>query len=278
METIIGLGNAGCNITKFFSQYPQYDCYYIDSEARKEDNFLKIPKRTTHEKYESSFPVRKAEEFLKKAKSPTLLVIGGSGTISGCSLRLLELLKKKKPHVLYIKPDLTTLSTDRKLQERAVYGVLQEYARSGLLERMFIVDNAKLEEVLGDVPIMNYYNNLNHLLVSTIHMTNIYSNTKPLETNFFGLHPTSRIATFGMLDLETSQENLFFDLENPRDKTILYAINKESLEKDGSLFRKIKQQVSQFSDENTSVSYKIFPTNYDDDYVYSLSYASFIQK
>jgi len=81
-----------------------------------------------------------------------------------------------------------------------------------------------------------------------------------------------------MLDLETSQENLFFDLENPRDKTILYAINKESLEKDGSLFRKIKQQVSQFSDENTSVSYKIFPTNYDDDYVYSLSYASFIQK
>jgi len=40
----------------------------------------------------------------------------------------------------------------------------------------------------------------------------------------------------------------------------------------------IKQQVNQFSDENTSVSYKIFPTNYDDDYVYSLSYASFIQK
>ena len=97
METIIGLGNAGCNITKFFSQYPQYNCYYIDSEGREEENFLKIPKRTSHEKYESSFPVRKAEQFLKAAKAPTLLVIGGSGTISGCSLRLLELLKKKQP-------------------------------------------------------------------------------------------------------------------------------------------------------------------------------------
>ena len=278
METIIGLGNAGCNITKAFSQYPQYECYYIDSESREEENFLKIPKRTTHEKYETSFPVRKAEEFLKKAKKPTLLVVGGSGTISGCSLRILQVLKNKKPHVLYVKPDEDSLSKERKLQNRAVYNILQEYARSGLLERMFIVDNVKLEEIIGDVPIVNYYRNLNHLLVATIHMTNIYSNTKPLESSFFGLHPTSRIATFGMMDVENTEESLFFDLENPRDKTIFYAINKESLEKDGSLFRKIKQQANHFSNENLNVSYKIFSTTYENDYVYSLSYSSFIQK
>lgn len=278
METIIGLGNAGCNITKFFSQYPQYECFYIDSEAREEENFLKIPKRTSHEKYESSFPVRKTEEFFKKVKKPCLLVVGGSGTISGCSLRLLELLKKKKPHILYVKPDLSTLSSKRKLQDSAVYGILQEYARSGLIERMFIVDNTKLEEVLGDVPIINYYNNLNHLLVSTMHMTNIYTNTKPIESSFFGLHETSRISTFGMMKLDSSEENLFFDLENPRDKTIFYAINKESLENDGSLFRKIKQQVNHFSSENLNVSYKIFSTSYEDDYVYSMNYSSFIQK
>ena len=278
METIIGLGNAGCNITKAFSQYPQYDCFYIDSESRKEDNFLKISKRTTHEKYESSFPVRKTEEFLKKAKKPTLLVVGGSGTISGCSLRILELLKKKKPHILYLKPDQATLSLERKLQDNAVYGVLQEYARSGLVERMFIVDNTKLEEVLGDVPILSYYDNLNHLLVSTMHMANIYTNTKPIESSFFGLHKTSRIATFGMMNLETSQENLFFDLKYPRDKTIFYAINKGNLENDGSLFRKIKQQVNHFASDNLNVSYKIFSTTYEDDYVYSMNYSSFIQK
>ena len=278
METIIGLGNAGCNITKAFSQYPQYECYYIDSESREEENFLKIPKRTTHEKYETSFPVRKAEEFLKKVKKPTLLVVGGSGTISGCSLRILQLLKNKKPHVLYIKPDQDSLSKERKLQNRAVYNILQQYARSGLLERMFIVDNTQLEEVLGDVPIINYYNNLNHLLVSTIHMINIYSNTKPLESSFFGLHETSRIATLGMVDMQTSQENTFFDLEYPRDKTIFYAINKEALEKDGSLFKKIKQQIKTFSNENLNVSYKILSTTYENDYVYSLNYSSFIQK
>jgi hypothetical protein len=278
METIIGLGNAGCNIAKFFSQYPQYESFYIDSEAREEENSLKIPKRTSHEKYESSFPVRKAEEFFKKVKKPCLLIVGGSGTISGCSLRILELLKKKKPHVLYVKPDQSTLSAERKLQDSAVYGVLQEYARSGLIERMFIVDNMKLEEALGDVPIINYYNNLNHLLVSTMHMTNIYSNTKAIESSFFGLHETSRISTFGMMKLDSTQENLFFDLESPRDKTIFYAINKESLENDGSLFRKIKQQVKHFADENLNVSYKIFSTTYDDDYVYSMNYSSFIQK
>jgi len=278
METIIGLGNAGCNITKLFSQYPQYECFYIDSEAREEENFVKIPKRLSHEKYESSFPVKKTEEFLKKVKKPCLLIVGGSGTISGCSLRILELLKKKKPHILYIKPDHTTLSAERQLQDNAVYGVLQEYARSGLVERMFIVDNVKLEEVLGDVPIINYYNNLNNLLVSTMHMANVYTNTKPIESSFFGLHETSRIATFGMMDFETSQETLFFELENPRDKTIFYAINKESLENDGSLFRKIKQQVRHFADENLNVSYKIFSTTYEDDYVYSMNYSSFIQK
>ena len=278
METIIGLGNAGCNITKAFSQYPQYECYYIDSDPRKEENFLKIPKRTTHEKYETSFPVRKVEEFLKKTKSPTLLIVGGSGTISGCALRVLEVLRKKKPHVLYLKPDNTTLSAERKLQDRAVYNILQQYARSGLLERMFIADNTKLEEILGDVPIINYYNKLNELLVSTIHMINVYSNTKPIESSFFGLHETSRIATLGLMNLETLQENSFFHLEHIRDKTILYAINKTSLEKDGSLFKKIKHQIKSLSHKNLNVSYRIFPTTYENDYVYALNYSSFIQK
>jgi hypothetical protein len=278
METIIGLGNAGCNITEAFSQYSQYDCFYIDSAARKEKNFFKIPKRTSHEKYETSFPVRKAEAFFKQIKAPALLIVGGSGTISGCSLRLLEVLKKKKPHILYIKPDSSTLSADRRLQEKVVYNILQQYTRSGLVEKMFIVDNTKLEDVLGEVPIINYYKNLNHLLVSTIHMLNIYNHTSPIESSFFGLHETSRIATFGMVDLNTSQENMFFDLEYSRDKTLFYAINKETLEKDGSLFKKIKKQVRKFSDGNLNVAYKIFSTTYENDYVYSMSYASFIQK
>lgn len=278
METIIGLGNAGCNITKAFSQYPQYDCFYIDSQSRKEDNFFKIPKRTTHEKYETSFPIRKAETFLKKAKGPVLLIVGGSGAISGCSLRLLEVLKKKKPHILYILPDREVLSGDRILQNKIVYNILQQYARSGAVERMFIIDNNKLEETLGDVPIMKYYDNLNHLLVSTIHMLNVYNHTAPIESSFFGLHETSRLATFGIIDLKSSEENTFFDLEHSRDKTIFYAINKETLEKDGSLFKKIKQQVKQSSSENLNVAYKIFSTTYEDNYVYSINYASFIQK
>lgn len=278
METIIGLGNAGCNITKAFSQYPQYDCFYIDSEARNEENFLKIPKRTTHEKYETSFPVRKAEEFLKKVKGPTLLVVGGSGAISGCSLRLLQLLKKKKPHVLYILPDREVLAGDKILQNRVVYNILQQYARSGLIEKMFIIDNNKLEETLGDVPIIRYYDRLNHLLVSTVHMVNVYNHISPLESNFVGLHETSRIATFGLVDLNSAEENVFFDLEYPRDKTLFYAINKETLEEDGSLFKKIKQQIKQASGENLNVSYKIFSTTYEDNYVYSISYASFVQR
>ena len=36
MGTVVGLGQAGCNIAKLFSQYPQYEAHYIDSFRDKE--------------------------------------------------------------------------------------------------------------------------------------------------------------------------------------------------------------------------------------------------
>ena len=58
MDTIVGLGKAGCAIADKFAQYPQYQVFKIDSEGIDKDgknNFL-LEKQTHPEKYEQNTP------------------------------------------------------------------------------------------------------------------------------------------------------------------------------------------------------------------------------
>ena len=91
METIIGLGNAGCNITEKFAQYPQYNILRLDTKRRKGEGFKLIPEQASHEEYERNCPSLK--RFFKDVGESCLLVIGGSGRISGMVLRILEYLR-----------------------------------------------------------------------------------------------------------------------------------------------------------------------------------------
>lgn len=277
METIIGLGCAGVNIVKNLSSYSQYKCYYVDSEDPKVEPWLKLAKRKSHEGYEKHFPVKKTVEFFKGAKGSILLILAGSGLVTGATLRLLESLKGKKVSVLYIRPDLSLLSETAAMQERVVFRVLQEYARSSTIERMYLVDNNKLDEILGHVSLVGYYAQLNELLVATIHMLNVYNNTKSNIDTFSEPHEVSRLSTFGLVDCEIGEEKMFFDLDFPREKVYYYAINEEKLEKDGALFKRIKDQVRGKKSEDTKVSYGVFSTSYEHDYGYCVTHSSFIQ-
>ena len=42
MDTVIGLGKAGCAIAKDFAQYPQYSAYMIDVGLEMTDNTFKL--------------------------------------------------------------------------------------------------------------------------------------------------------------------------------------------------------------------------------------------
>lgn len=277
METIIGLGSAGVNIAKRFSSYPQYKCYYVDSEDHKAGPLLKLAKRKTHEAYEKYFPVKKTADFFKGVKGPALLILAGSGLVTGATLRLIESLKSKKVSVLYIRPDLSLLSETAMMQERVVFYVLQEYARSAVVERMYVADNNRLDEILGNVSILGYHDKLNELLVSTFHMMNVYNNTKSVIDTLSLPRDVARLSTIGILDIDTGEEKMFFNLDFPREKVYYYAINKERLEEDGKLFKSIKEQVRERKSENTKVSYGIFSTSYEHDYGYCIAHSSFIQ-
>ena len=135
---IIGLGEAGCNIAECFKQYPQYNVYKIDVGAEGR-NCFNIAKQKSPEDYEKNTP--NFGGFFNDLSGEITFIMAGSGAISGMSLAILEQIKDKSVTVLYIRPNLRNLTGNKKLFERATFGTLQQYARSGLLCGMHVVDN-----------------------------------------------------------------------------------------------------------------------------------------
>ena len=275
---VIGLGKAGCAIADKFGEYAQYKTYKIDTELEGK-RAHKIKQQDSPEAYESSFTSMKT--FFRGIKGKSLLVIGGSGHVSAISLRLIQQLKDKcELDILYIKPDIFLLSESKKMHEKVTYNVLQQYTRSGAIGTMYLISNPSLEDILGEVPIMGYYDKLNELVVSTMHMINVYKNSTPVmgATPSFNKDSTKRICTIGIFDIKENQEKLFFPLDTVREKGYIYSISKERLQTESDLHKTITSQMKEKSQEdNVNISFGIFSTDYKNDYGYILAYSPNIQ-
>ena len=273
---IIGLGKAGCAVADTFAKYPQYDVYKIDAGLQGERCFDVKPQNGPEE-YEANFPPMQA--FFEGVKGEALLVIGGSGDISSICLRVMEQITPSCAiNVLYIRPDVELLSGVKKMHEKVTYNVLQEYTRSGQIRGMCLVSNPELENILDNVPIMGYYDKLNELIVSKIHMINVYKNSEPVMGTLSDPAETKRIYTVGIFDIENNEEKLFFPLDTVRERGYIYSISKEKLQSESGLHKQISSQMKEkLSDENLSVSFGVFPSDYNVDYGYVLAHSPNIQ-
>ena len=274
MDIIIGLGNVGYKIGKAFSQHPQYKVVTIDHEEGAD---IRVPKYEHPEKYEENFPI--IANQLRDIEGEILFVISGASIISGAALRVLEQIHNKGPvSILYIHPDVDTLSETRRLQTSLVFGVLQQYARSGVFKQLYAIDNQQIDKILGGAPIMGYYDKLNEVIIATIHMTNIFNHSEPVVGTLSNPKETCRISTFGILNPETGDESPFFSLDNVKEKRYYYAIPEEELKTDKTLMSKIMSQVKDSPQEkDVKVSYGVFPTQYADKYAYFIASTSEIQ-
>ena len=275
---VIGLGKAGCAIADKFGEHAQYKTYKIDTELEGKRAY-KIKSQASPEAYESNFASMKT--FFRGIKGKSLLIIGGSGHISAISLRLIQQLRDKcELDILYIKPDTFLLSESKKMHEKVTYNVLQQYTRSGAIGLMYLMSNPTLESILGEVPIMGYYEKLNELIVSTMHMINVYRNTAPIMGGVpnFNKDSTKKICTVGIFDIKENQEKLFFPLDTVRERGYIYSISKDRLQTESGLHKQITSQMKEkISDENVNVSFGVFPTEYNADYGYVLCYSPNIQ-
>ena len=275
---IIGLGAAGCNIADKFKQYPQYNIYKIDVGLKglKKNGIYAMPKQRSVEDYESNCPSLKS--FFKNISGEVIFILCGAGAISGASLRILETIKKCEISVLYVLPDIDLLSELSQLRNNVTFNVLQQYARSGIFKTMTIVHNPSIEEIIGDVPIIGYYDRLNEVIASTVHMINVYKKTESVMNTFSEPVEFARISTIGIYNEDEKKENLLFPLDNIRELVYYYSIPSETLKSDGNLLKGITKKVKRSSDGGEiKASFGIFSTNYDQKYCFVEAHTSFIQ-
>tara|TARA_Y100000034_G_C6887633_1_gene407762 strand:+ start:1465 stop:2328 length:864 start_codon:yes stop_codon:yes gene_type:complete len=287
METVIGLGKSGCLVAEQFAKYDQYKIYKIDVglEGIKrtgygdfpQDGIYSIPEQESAEAYEENCP--DMEHFFKDVKGEVLFVVNGAEFISAASLRVLESLKKIKCSIsiLYIRPDMKYISEINQMNQRVTFNVLQEYTRSGVFERIFLIDMPTIEAFMEDVPLSEYHERIYGLVSSAFHMINVYGHIDSVSDTFFPPHEAARISTIGVSNSEDEVE-LFFPLDEMDEIRYYYAINKNTLQSDGKLLKKIKEQIERETHEETKASYGIYSTDYEQDYLYVLAYSLEIQK
>lgn len=277
MEKVIALGTTACNIAEVFEGYEQYQVYHIGNKVAKTGpKRIKLPQLQNPEDYETDNLNFKRK--LSKVQGDVLFVVNGCSAVAAASLVILEYLSKKcSISILYIKPETTFLNEKEKLQERVVYNVLQQYTRSGVFESMLIISNNMIDGLLQDVPLSEYKNSLNKSIVDTYHMINYLNHVKPVSSTFSELSEVSRIYTLGFFDMEKNEEKMFFPIDNPKEKRYYYAINKNTINTEKGLHKKIIDQLKPKQTDDVSVSYSVYETSYEENFAFVVEYSSQIQ-
>ena len=111
-------------------------------------------------------------------------------------------------------------------------------------------------------------------------MLNVFQYTEPILSTFSDPGETSKIATLGVVNYRTLNEKLFYDLRKPRLKKYYFGMSEKTLNEEKDLLHKIRNYVREKAEveEKCTACFAIFPTNYEQDYVYTLQYASLIQE
>jgi hypothetical protein len=275
MYTIIGLGSAGCNIAELFENNPDYKVKLIDASIEGE-NCFDIKKQNSPEEYEKNIP--DLTNFFEDTTQKIVLIVGGSGKISGAALQVLKQLKTKELNVLYIRPDTELLGSIAKMQDRVTFNVLQEYARSAVFKNIFIVNNPSVESIIGDVSIMDYNKEINKIIYNSFNAYIKLSVEEPVIDNYIIPREVCRIITFGIYDLENNIEKLLYPLNFIDDKCYYFVINENELKTNGKLFKLIKERMKEKVLDKTRISYRIHSTTYEQSYCYVVAYSSKIQE
>ncbi len=279
---VIGLGSAGCAMADALDEYPQYNIYKLDNGLPRKGNTYPIAERSSHEEYDKNPP--KLKQFISRMEQSKslLFIMGGGGLISGASLQVLQQLHKKYPKtidIMYIKPDHEMISDIAYKRDRICYRVLQEYVRSGVFRSMILLSNPHIEAAAGEIPLKNYYKNLNKFIASAYHMVNVFSHTQSVMSSISGNREEHvRIWTLGIFDAEKKEEKMFFPLDKPTEKCYYYGINEKRIETDGKLLNEVRKQVKENSEKaGTPCSYAIHSTLYDRDMAYVTCWSSQVQ-
>jgi len=275
MYTVIGLGNVGCDIAELFENNLEYKVKLIDVDIEGENCFSLLQQKTS-EAYEKTTP--DLSSFFNDITDKALLIVDGSATIAGCTLQILKQLSDKEINILYIRNDVEMLGSVAKLQDRVAFSVLQEYARSGIFKNIFLISIPAIENVLGDMPIVDYNKNVYKVIYNAFIGITKFQNEDAVIDNSSPPKEISRITTFGVYDLENDIEKLFYQLDFIDDKCYYFGINENDLKTNNKLFRAIKERMREKVLDKTKISYRIHHTGYEQSFCYVAAWSRKVQE
>jgi len=280
MDKVIGLGVIGCGVAEEFSTYPEYRIYKIGSPVAGDRANLDIPHQESIQEYEEEADPVEISSYLRSIRDEdeALLVVGGGEPISGLSLVILEQMQQARITVVYVLPDLEIANDTQIRDNKIVFNVLQQYARSGLIERLFLVDRRKIEDMIGNVSIREYEKSVYNLVAYVVAMVNYYNHTDAVVSNKVDPDKLSRIGTFGISSLEDDADKKYlFDLKNEKDVHYYYGIPQAQLDSDDTLMRNIKSQTKKFIGDEVNGSFSVYSTTFDNLMVLFTAYTKEIQ-
>lgn len=279
MISIVGVGDAGCNVAELFQDHKEYNIFLF-SESQEDTKWTRKLKRVEkQEECEHQIPNLKSHRTLSSIQDTVQAIVCGSSFSANYLLGLLEQIKDKKIDIFYIKPDVDLLIGDTRLQERAIFGILQEYTRSGLFNSFTILSNPAIEHTIGDIPIKKYFETINKSIYYAIHYLNVFEHTSPIIGNLANPSEIQRIRSIGQISINKLSEKWYYKLDNDRDVCYYLCIAGERLENDGTLHSKVIGSLKE-KPRNAfkNVTYAIYESPYETDFGFCVGYTNFIQK
>ncbi len=281
MDKIIGLGGFGCAVAEQMTMYPEYRVYKIDSDI-SERGSLSIGSSGDMQEYEDNLDYQEVSVYLRsvKSKDEVVVIVEGGDPVSGALLSILETIKDAKISVLYVCPDRDICSEIEKRDDKICFNVVQEYARSGAIEKVFLVSKAAVEILVGDVSIQEYENKVSYFISYVLAMINYFNHTNAVVENNASTKKSCRLVTLGVYSLEEkAQVSLLFPLSDIADVHFYYGLPEDMIQNDGTVMKKIKKQVTDYkTNDSMSVGFSVYPITLDNPFVACLAYSSEIQK
>ena len=261
----IGLGNAGINICRKLENLGKYKTVELHGGKG-------LPECQTHEEYESSVP--KLGNKLRLGKDQDIwLIVCGAARVSGATLAILEQIKDREVKVMYIVPDSFFMSATQKKQHRVVFNVLQQYARSGMIHSVWLVDNKQTTTIVGEGALGSYYDNVNSAVSNFLANYNWFKNTEPIMGNLHEPKEISRIRTLSIGDTKDNEEKLYFLLDNITESCYYYSISSEDKENDKQLLSRIRSYI----ENKQQTTFGIWENGSNHSFFYSIKYTHYIQ-
>ena len=264
---VIGLGTAGANVAKQFDKWPQYEV--VTLEAGKE-----IPLQDNVEAYEENTP--DFSDVFENTDDEVWFIVAGASQVAACSLAILEQLKDKRISIVHISSDPMFMSTQAKLRERVVLGVLQQYARCGLFEAIYLACNKLMVDMLDDVAFSVAFEKTNEVLSSMVHYLNIYQKTEPLMGCKMEPKEISRIRTFAIVDLEKKSKKVLFSLDNITETCYIYNIKKTEKSNDKKI--QVIKTMMEAKETSCKTSFAMYTTEYEQSFCHAIQMTHYIQQ